>query len=242
MVMVKEKMIDIHNHLLYEVDDGAKSIEDSIKALKDLSLLGYDSVILTPHYITNTRYNYSKQNNLKRLELLKEELKNNSVYINLYLGNEIYIDDKILNNLNKGLISSLNDSKYLLIELPMSGKYDDYIEVFTELINNDYKIILAHPERYTAFQKDFSLIEELSKLGVLFQGNIESIIGSYGINAKKMMRKLLKQKKLSFLATDIHHKKRDYNTWKKAKKDILKYITQKEWDILSKNNPSQLID
>lgn len=233
-------MIDIHSHLLYGVDDGAKSIEESLDILADLKRLGYTDVILTPHYIKDSHYDSKRSENLKRLKVLKEELKNNNIDINVYLGNEIYIDDDIEEFLNNDIISSLNDSKFLLIELPMSGEYPNYKEIFNYLIKKNYNVILAHPERYLAFQKDFSKVEELSDIGVYFQCNIESINGRYGKNAKKTIKKLLKNRKINFLATDIHHK-RNNEDFLKSKKSILKYIKEEEFNILTYENPSKII-
>ena len=88
-------MIDIHNHLLPGIDDGSKSIDESIKVLKKLKEIGFDTIILTPHFISHSKYNSNKENNLKLLEELKEELKNNDIDIKLYLGNEIYYDENI---------------------------------------------------------------------------------------------------------------------------------------------------
>ena len=234
-------MIDIHNHLLFGVDDGSKTIEESIDILKDMEKCGYTDIILTPHYIDGSRYSNVKDDNLKRLEILQEELKKNNISINLYLGNEIYIDDDINSFLNKDLISSLNNTNYLLIELPMSGEYMGYQEVFKDLINHGYKVILAHPERYLTFQDDYDLIYELKDMGVLFQCNIDSLNGKYGPYAKEMLIELLKNKQVSFLATDIHHKKHDINSWEYAKAVALKYITNDYFTLLTKNNPSQLI-
>lgn len=234
-------MIDIHSHLLYGVDDGAKTIEDSISILSDLKDLGYTDVILTPHYIKDSHYDSTRSENLKRLKALREELQNNNININVYLGNEIYIDDDIEDFLNNNVISSLNDSNFLLIELPMSGEYPNYKEIFNYLIKKNYNVILAHPERYVAFQKDFSKIEELSEIGVYFQCNIESIVGRYGKTAKKTIKKILKAHKINFLATDIHHK-RNKEDFLKAKKLILKYITKEEFNILTYENPSKIIN
>ena len=234
-------MIDIHNHLLYGIDDGSKSLEDSIRVLKDLESVGYTDIILTPHYIINTKYNSKKEDNLKKLNELKKVVKENKIKINLYLGNEIFIDYDLLDYLNKGLISSMNNTKYLLIELPMSGEFNGYLDIFNELINKGYKIILAHPERYNIFQKNYKLIKELEEIGVAFQCNIESEIGGYGKRAKRLFNRLLKDNKISFLATDIHHKKRDYSKWEKAKKEIIKRTNEKEWKLLTSKNPSKLI-
>lgn len=235
-------MIDIHCHLLFDVDDGSKSIEESIKAIIQMKELGYTDIILTPHYIQDSNYNSNKKSNQKKLEILKKELKNNNIDINLYLGNEIYIDDDILEMLNAKEISSLNNTDYLLVELPMSGDYDCYIDLFSYLINNDKKIILAHPERYISFQNDWNKIIELEEIGVLFQSNLESIIGNYGRNAKKLIKKLLKEKKITFLATDLHHPKKDYMDIMRARKKILKYIMEDEFNKLVVLNPKKVIE
>ena len=124
----------------------------------------------------------------------------------------------------------------------MSGEFEGYIEVFTELMEKGYKVILAHPERYLSFQKDYKKVNELESIGILFQSNIESIIGNYGKRARKMVKKLLKDKKISFLATDIHHRKRDYTKWDKAKKKYLKYLSEDEYKKLTIDNPLKVIN
>ena len=234
-------MIDIHSHLLYGIDDGSKSIEDSVDIIRDLSEIGYTDIILTPHYISHSKYSSPKDNNLILLNSLKDALNMQNINVNLYLGNEIYINHHISDLLESGEISSLNDSKYLLIELPMNGEYD-YIDVFEDLIYDGYKIILAHPERYHSFQRDFDKIYELEEIGVYFQCNIESILGSYGKGAVKMVKRMFKEKKVSFLATDIHHKKRDYVKFDRAKRKIRKYLSSSELDELLIKNPSMIIN
>lgn len=234
-------MIDIHNHLLYGIDDGSKSIEDSVNIIREMSKIGYTDIILTPHYISHSKYNSPRDKNLILLENLRNALGENGIDINLYLGNEIYINHHIGDLLDNGKISSLNGSKYLLIELPMNGEYD-YMDVFEDLIYDGYKVILAHPERYHAFQKDFDKIYDLEEIGVYFQCNIESILGSYGKGAIKMVKRMYKEKKVSFLATDIHHKKRDYGKFDKAKKKIRKYLSSSEMKELLVENPSKIIN
>ena len=123
-------MIDIHNHLLFGVDDGSQTVEKSIKILKKMEEKGYTDVILTPHYIVDSQYDNPKNDNLKRMKILQDELKKNGISINLYLGNEIFIDDKIYDLVDRDIISTLNNTNLLLIELPMSGEYSGYQEFF----------------------------------------------------------------------------------------------------------------
>lgn len=234
-------MIDIHNHLLYGIDDGSKTIEESLDILKDMEKSGYTDIILTPHYIEGSRYSNERSNNLERMNYLQQGLKDKNININLHLGNEIYIDEEISTLLKENKISTLNDSNYLLIELPMSGEFVGYQEIFKDLIREGYKVILAHPERYLSFQDDYDLIYELLDMGVLFQCNIDSLNGKYGPYAKEMLESLLKEGHVSFLATDIHHKKHDPNGWEKAKSVALKYITEDTYKMLTETNPSQII-
>ena len=234
-------MIDIHNHLLYGIDDGSKSINDSIEVLRDLEHNGYTDIILTPHYITSSDYNSNRNKNLQLLELLKRNLKENDISLNLYLGNEIFIDDNIEELIKHGLISTLNNTNYLLIELPMSGEYKGYQELFKYLLDKGYKVVLAHPERYLSFQEDYDKVLELHHMGIYFQSNIDSFVGKYGPEAEKLVVKLLKDNLISFLATDIHRKKSDYGKWDKAKSIVLKYVTEDVYDVLTRVNPGMLI-
>ena len=114
-------MIDIHCHLLYSVDDGSKSIEESITILRSLKDLGYTDIILTPHYVKDSKQDRNVKNNSVLFNKLKDKVLEENININLYLGNEIYIDDDIMDLLNDKEITSLNDSDYLLIELPLTG-------------------------------------------------------------------------------------------------------------------------
>lgn len=235
-------MIDIHNHLLYGVDDGSKSLEESIDVLKSMSDFGYTDIILTPHYIRDSRYSSRPTDNYKILRNLKSELQRNNININLYLGNEIFMDDDIYELLERREIYSLNGTPFLLIELPMNGEYPNYIEIFQELIDKGCRVILAHPERYYAFQANHKKIDELLEIGVLLQSNIDSLIGKYGKEAEVLIKELLKEKKISFLATDTHHAKHNYHDWVDAKNIALKYISSSEFDLLTRINPGKLIN
>ena len=234
-------MIDIHSHLIYGVDDGSKDIETSIDILDNLSKNGVTDIILTPHYITDTNYVSSKMDNIKKLIELKTEVKKQGININLYIGNEIYIDPNILELIKENKMCTLNNTEYILVELPMSGNYQDYQEIFENLIRIGFKVILAHPERYVAFQKDLNRINEMVNMGILLQCNIDSILGYYGKSAKKTIKYILKNKLVSFVGTDIHSKKNDYSYIEKAKNKFRKYLTDEEIENVFNNNASKIV-
>ncbi|MBP3920689.1 MAG: hypothetical protein J6D28_03895 [Bacilli bacterium] len=197
--------IDIHSHILYGIDDGSKSIEDSIKILKQQENLGFTDIILTPHYIENSKYKANNKDKEKLLNVLKNELKKQNININLYLGNEVYINNNIMNLLCDNEIKTLNGSNYLLIELPLCSSCENAVDIVYELKINGITPIIAHPERYKFIQDDISKIDVFIDEGALFQANYGSILGIYGNKAKKTVKKLLKNDSISFLGTDIHY-------------------------------------
>ena len=145
-------MIDIHSHILPGVDDGARTLTDSIEILRELVSVGVTDVVMTPHYIVDTHYMSSRFENLKIIEKLKQVVADEGLNINIYLGNEIFIDNGILENLKMGKISGLAGSRYLLIELPLNEEFPNYEDIFLDLMNRGYKVVLAHPERYSIYK------------------------------------------------------------------------------------------
>lgn len=198
-------MRDLHSHLLFGIDDGCKNIEESVKIIKKASEQGISDLMITPHYIENSKYACKNKEKYERLNQLKEELKRENININLYLGNEIYITRNILELLKNEEIHTLHDSRYLLIEFPFSNMLADTKEILYELVRAGYVPIIAHPERYRIFQKHPQHIEEYLRMGVLLQGNYMSLYGKYGKDAKKLLKYYLKNHWISFLGSDCHH-------------------------------------
>jgi protein-tyrosine phosphatase len=136
-------MRDLHNHLLFGIDDGSRNIDESVELLKQMEEEHVTDIMLTPHYIIGSNYN---ANNAKKKKLLNELKKKTK--INLYYGNEVYIDNDVVEYIKKGEISTLNDSRYLLVEFPLNEKLDLAFTLIQNIIKCGYVPIIAHPERY----------------------------------------------------------------------------------------------
>jgi Capsular polysaccharide biosynthesis protein len=197
-------MIDTHSHLMHSVDDGSKSIEESILILEELSKLEIKQIILTPHYVKESIYASGNNEKNQKINVLKTELLKRKIDINLYLGNEVMIDEDIIKDIQDNKIATLNNSRYILVEFPHFENYANSKNILKELIKHGYTPILAHPERYTYHYKDFEFYTLLINEGVLFQCNLRSILGHYGKRAKEMIEELLKRNMIHILATDIH--------------------------------------
>lgn len=191
------KMIDIHCHLLPNIDDGSASFEESMKMIENAKLNGITDIIITPHYMYGKKYNANNQVKQKLFSKLKS-----SENINLYLGNEVYYNENLLDLKDEFL--TLANSKYILLELPESGVPKNLINYIHELLLREYLVIIAHPERYAYFQEDVNKLIPFLKMGVYFQGNIGSLFNYYGKDAKKSIKLMIKHNMIHFLASDCH--------------------------------------
>ena len=233
-------MIDIHAHILPGIDDGARTLTDSADLVRELVASGVTAIVATPHFVPETNYVSPKKENTKLLKELKRAISNEGLDVELYLGNEIYIDRNIEGLMKHGKISMMAGSDYLLVELPLSGEFPNYRDIMLDLMEAGRRVILAHPERYEIAQKDFGVLEELHKMGVLFQCNLCSVTGKYGRGAKKVLKKLLEQKMVFGFGSDIHHcHGADY--WLAAQKKMTKYCDEKELNRLLVANPRKII-
>ena len=197
-------MIDIHSHILFGIDDGSKSIEESINILNKAIRNGYTDIILTPHYRFEQNFVCNNLNKYKRFVELQNEVNKLELPINLYLGNEITIDEDLFYYLNAEEAMPLNGTRYLLIELPFFNAFEDLDKAIDRLLSKGNIPIIAHPERYEYYE-DLSEFERLLKKGVLFQGNINTLHGKYGSKAKATLEEMLKKNMIHFMASDIHN-------------------------------------
>ncbi len=199
------KFIDLHSHVLPGIDDGAADMEASLDLVRELSASGATDIFVTPHYVDETIYTSMRSFNLELLAKLREAISNAGLDARIHLGNEIYITPKIIELIEAGAISTLDNSMYVLMELPMSGEFPGYEDIILLALRSGYRVILAHPERYTSFQDDFSLVYNLREMGVLFQSNIGSFAGQYGKTVYKTAVRLARERLIFGMGSDIHH-------------------------------------
>ena len=232
-------MTDVHSHILFDVDDGCSTLKESIELLKKMHDIGFNNIILTPHYIDGSEYNSKNNEKLSKLKELKEEIKKENIDINIYLGNEIFINNNIYELIKSKNIYTLNNTRYILVELPFHNQIVNLEDIIYELKIKGLIPIIAHPERYTYFQKNYKEVDRLKEEGFLFQANYSSILGYYGKDAQKLLKYMLKKQYIDYLGTDIHKTKKTYviDNFKKIEKKIIK-ITKKDYyeKILSNNN------
>lgn len=233
-------MIDIHSHVIPNVDDGARSVEETFNILKEAQEAGFTDVILTSHFLLNY-YETNAQELIFWKEKLQEVLKKQGTKINLHSGMEIYITNQMEELLENKKILTLANSRYMLIELPLATnvKYFDYVVYYLEA--KGIKPIIAHPERYKCVQKDPDIVEEYIEKGCLIQCNYGSIVNLYGREAEKTIKILLKKNQVHFLGSDVHRENGTYLIILDAIKKIRKIIGENKINELTTINPKKIL-
>jgi len=197
-------MVDIHHHLLWELDDGAKDFETSVAMAKASAADGVTHVVCTPH--ANGTYAYLPEVNAARIAELQARLDEEGVPLRLGIGCDFHLSyDNILEARENPSKFSVNGLGYLMVEIPDYGIPRGLSETFYELQLAGLTPVLTHPERNPTLQNDLPRLGEWMRGGVLVQVTGDSVTGRMGKTAQKMAHELLARKWVHFLATDAHN-------------------------------------
>ena len=194
---------DVHSHLIPAIDDGSRSLEDSINMIRTFKEMGYQKIITTPHVIVDF-YKNTPEIILGGLEKVKIELKRQYIDIEIEAAAEYYLDETLEPQVKGGKLLTFGKN-YLLFELPFMTEPPNLASFIFELQTNGYNPILAHPERYGFYYKDFEKYNELSEKGVYLQLNVLSLVGYYGPEAQKIAERLIDEGLITFLGSDCHN-------------------------------------
>lgn len=193
---------DIHSHLIPDIDDGVKTLEESISIIRNLKELGYQKLITTPHIMSH-RFPNTKETILSGLEKVKMELKKQNIDIIIEAAAEYYYDEYFIELIRKKDLLTFGDN-HILFELSYTANPFGLEQVVYELLNYGYKPILAHPERYTYYSQSLEKYHNLKDLGLLFQINLNSLNKFYGKNPKIAAEYLVENSLVDFVGSDIH--------------------------------------
>ncbi len=198
--------VDIHNHILPGIDDGAKTVEESIALIKGFSEYGIQNFIATPHIMDNY-YPNDKTTISKSLTLLKNGLTvNNLNNVSIEASAEHMIDSNFENLLDNGGIMTLQRN-YLLVEMSYLQASINFDEAIKKIAEHRLFPILAHPERYVFLQKKFKKYQKMKDQGILFQMNLLSLGEFYGKEVQQTAMKLLDAGLINFFGSDVHNTK-----------------------------------
>lgn len=197
-------MIDIHSHILWDVDDGPSSIEESLQILELASQNGIHGMIATSHY-KHPLYSVPFQEVENKVNLLQEELKKNNIPITLYVGHEVRLSSNLISSHMTMQYHTLAKSRYLLLELPSSTVPLYTISIIQHLIRLEITPIIAHPERNKSIIERPTILENLIAHGALAQITAGSITGHFGRQIQKRSLQFIHSNLVHTYGSDVHH-------------------------------------
>ena len=221
---------DIHSHILPGIDDGSPDLETSMQLIKGLMELGVKKSIATPHIISDLYRNDSTSINAA-LQKLKDELKKQQINFEVSAAAEYMMDSYFLELINSGeKLLTLKDN-IILTEFSYAAVPDNPGKLSFEIQMAGYAPILAHPERYPFYYRNYNMYHHLVELGFMLQLNLLSLTGYYGKEAAKASQYMLKNELVSFVATDLHHERHmmmlSENT---SKAEFEKLLSYRSWN------------
>lgn len=188
---------DIHSHILPGVDDGVRDRKGYDEAVEEFSSLGFKSLILTPHVMTDYGSNCRRS-----LSEAFSALPSHPS-LKMRLAAEYMIDADFLRHRDEGLLTLDENGKYLLVESSYVDCYADFDRLLYEICLDGMVPVIAHPERYSF--ADDKMYESWKDKGYLFQLNFMSLSGRYGPQPMVKSRKLLDSGMYDFAGSDLHH-------------------------------------
>jgi protein-tyrosine phosphatase len=194
---------DMHSHLIPGIDDGSRSMEESIVLIRRLADMGFKKLVTTPHIMQDVFKN-TPDIILTGLDNVRKAVKNAGIPIQIDAAAEYLLDDGFMEKFEAGNLLTFGN-KFLLTEMSYISPPMNLKEILFELQTAGYKVILAHPERYNYWHKDFDKYQEMAERNVYLQLNTISLSGYYGEDVKKMAEKLVDEKMYSFIGTDMHN-------------------------------------
>ncbi len=217
--IIPDNYIDIHSHILPGIDDGAKTLGDSLQLIQALQGFGASKLITTPHVIQHFWENSSQ--NIKEKEAETNlELKKNNLSIPFRAAAEYMMDENFVKLFQSEKLLTLKDN-YVLVEMSYINPPIQLYSILFDLQVAGYIPVLAHPERYNFFHKNFEEYNKLINAGCLLQLNLLSVVGYYGESITEIAQKLLKKGMYSFVGSDAHHNNHIASFDKKVKiKDL----------------------
>ena len=231
-------MIDIHSHLIPNVDDGSFSLENSLRYLKFMEDVGVETLVLTPHFIRDSLDYFEDID--ENYKILVDACKKENIQIKLVLAKEVLLYPTILEDIEKYKLN-ITGTNYILVETNFQKFPDFFDETMYGLLKNGYRPILAHPERYMDIMENIELAQDLMHRNILLQINSGSFFGLYGRNVKKTVNKLLKNGYCHFIAGDFHGHDDNYSLHK-AVDLISDSIDDYSAELLSNSNPSKMLN
>lgn len=234
-------MIDMHSHILFGVDDGPETMEETVRILEQMVYEGVTDVIATPHAFS-PHFHVSRNEIEGQIDLLKDVVRAARIPVKLHTGQEVRLCEHLVEKVLRGDALTLANSRYLLLELPTQSVPAYTVSIIQSLLGEGYIPIIAHPERNRAIAEKPERLERLIRNGALAQITAGSVAGHFGRNVQKLSLQLIEANLIHTYGSDVHNMTTRPALFEKG----LDYLEKKKLhdlaDILLENNERILRD
>ncbi|MEA3386354.1 MAG: CpsB/CapC family capsule biosynthesis tyrosine phosphatase [Thermodesulfobacteriota bacterium] len=240
-------MIDLHCHILPNLDDGPREWQESLEMCKIAFRDGIHTIVATPH-IKPGVYEPEKKLILSRIKELNIRIKQTnwvtgSVPLTILPGAEVHLQPDIISKIDDVAINPLTGPiRYFCLELPDYFLFPRVKELIQELISKDIVPILTHPERNLTIMRNKKILFEFIKAGVLSQVTAMSITGEFNREIQKITRKMITSGLVHIIASDAHSRDWRPPILSRAVEETAKIIGIDRAEKMVRNIPQAVIE
>jgi len=233
-------MIDLHSHILPGLDDGAANLSVSIAMARAYEAQGVTAVACTPHILPGCFNNSGDQIRVAVADL-QQRLGDLGIELKLYSGADNYVVANFVSALHKGILLSLADSRYVLVEPPHSVAPARLDNLLFEILAMEYVPILTHPERLKWIESKYEVVCRLAECGVWMQITSGSLLGKFGRTARYWAERMLSEGRVQLLATDAHDDRRRPPDLLEGRQAAEKLVGTTEAEHLARTRPADIL-
>ena len=194
---------DMHSHLIPGIDDGAQTMEDSIALIKEFQVMGFQSIVTTPH-IKSDYFPNDPAIITNGLNELRQALAQNGIQFPVHAAAEYYVDERFVEMLEAAPLLTIHNNE-VLIEFSFMFEPMRLSDILFKIQTKGYKPVIAHPERYNYYHQKLQVFNEFKDRGCLLQLNALSLTGYYGRGVKETAERLLHDGLYDYCGSDMHH-------------------------------------
>ncbi|MCX6984398.1 MAG: hypothetical protein NT118_06540 [Lentisphaerae bacterium] len=237
-----QNLIDIHSHILPDLDDGSADIAASVEICRAVINQGVGAIIATPHAFDHV-FNISITSRDQTLGVLRRELDRQNLKINIFTGFECRINGDLIETLKEQPGYTLcGNGKYFLLEFDPLLIPPDFEHFLFSAQLRGLQPILVHPERHKEISRNINLLENFIERGLQIQLTAGSVIGLFGFETQDIALKMIKRNFVHYVASDIHPTGGGNYKFREAYNHVCDLSGENVADNLFCRNPMQILN
>ncbi len=234
-------MVDIHCHILPEVDDGAESLGEALEMARMAVRSGVTDLVATSHFQGDEENMEALGHMYRQFQRLEAAVRREQIPLKLHLGAEVLCLPGTVELARDRQLPTIGDTDYVLCEFYFDVPYEFMDEILAQIAGAGYRPIVAHPERYRVIQQEPRLARRWFRRGYVIQMNKGSILGAFGGRVQDAAHWLLEMGFVHMIASDAHSARRRTTDLSRLRRWLLEHYPAGYEHLLLEENPARLL-